>query len=160
MYDELVYDQVHSVRDWQTRHYNVENMAFAFCCVNQLVGSEIDCDVAHPRADRRFRSMLQVHLDVAWLQLTLAAVRRKQAGELVHVYVGLQTETKLVGDTTQRSAGNWGTWSALITTRIYCRPADAVAFGGKLLDEIAVVEKMRTELGIPGYGVSLSGDDE
>src|SRR5689334_18639956 len=83
----LMYEQTHSVRDWQMRHFYVQEIARAFACVDVLLGQEIQClpDPALPNEPISFLSFVYAQMSTDWLIITLATSHTKKYGALVHV---------------------------------------------------------------------------
>ncbi len=154
IHDRVVYDRRHSVRNWQSRHFYVEQLAKACQCVPQLLDQHLPCD---PEDNGYFPVCAQVDTD--WLALSLSAASTKLHGALVGVRVYVQQAKTKIGDTYYRSRGQWGEWDELIGAVILCTPADAVAFGTQLLDEIRAVEATREALGIPETDEGTDPDD-
>lgn len=162
VHDQLVYDRIQSVRDWQMRHFYVEQIAKTFCCVRELIDKEISCPPGNRSDEREITpiSPICAHLDTDWLKVALSAARTKRYGEIVHVNLYLQQAEKRIGDLESRSSGEWGEWAEMIWAIILCQPEDTIAFGAELLDEIRTAEQERTRLGIskyddPGYSSNL-----
>src|SRR5207253_8946122 len=73
----LIYEMKHTVRNWQMRHYYVQEIATACCNVRELIGKEISYDAKTPKEvdeGRRFHSLLHSDFDVVWFHLALAGV--------------------------------------------------------------------------------------
>ncbi len=157
VHDQLVYDRIHSVRDWQKRHFYVEEIARAFCCIHDLIGETISCApnvVSNGTDETEFLSPVCAHIETDWLQIVLSATNTKRRGDIVSINLYLQQERNLVGDPKKlslESLGNWGEWGEMLWTTILCKPEEAIAFGKQLLEEIYTVEQERVSLGIPKY---------
>jgi hypothetical protein len=155
VHDQLIYEQTQSVRNWQMRHFYVELIAKAFCCVQEFIGREIYCTykgVDSNESQSTYLSSAYAELDTTWLIIYLSAIRNKRKGDFVHANIFVRKARTIVGDReAEYSTGKWGEWDDMIGASILCRPEDAVAFGTQLMSEIKDAEKMRIELGIPGY---------
>ena len=153
IHDQLVYDQIHSVRNWQMRHFYVEEIARAFCCVRELLGREIQCACTdNANSLSSFLSLVNANLSTDWLTIVLAAATQvKRIGDLVHVNLYLRKTANIIGDFEHRSKGQWGEWEEMIAAKIFCTPEESVAFGLQLQEEIKKVEEERVLLGIPEY---------
>jgi hypothetical protein len=154
VHEQLIYDQIHSVRNWQMRHFYVEEIARAFCCVRELLGREIQC-VSEDNTDNQhlpsFLSLVNANLSTDWLTIVLAATQVKRIGDLIHVNLYLRKTDNIIGDFEHRSKGQWGEWEEMVAAKIFCTPEDAVAFGIQLQEEIKEAEQARVLLGIPEY---------
>ena len=154
VHDQLIYDRIHSVRNWQMRHLYVERIARAFCCIRELVGKQIRCASENTEDDQgqpTFISFVCAQIETDWLKVMLSAAPTKRYGDVAHVVLFLQQTHKEVGDIERRSVGEWGEWDEMICATILCGPEDAIAFGTQLLGEIHTVEQERIALGIPEY---------
>ena len=154
IHNQLVYDQVHSVRNWQMRHFYVEKIARAFCHVQDLIGKKIYLpseNGSDEPSNPAFLSFVHAELNTEWLTVLLSANHTKQKGDLVHVLVFLQQSEHRIGDIDRRSLGQWGEWREMLSARIICKPEEAVNFGAQLSEEIKQVEQARDSLGIPEY---------
>lgn len=150
VYDQLVYDEQHSVRNWQMRHFYVSEIARACQCVRQVLDQRISCPAAHDEGyavESPVLSLVHTKLSTDWLTLLLAAATVKQQ-ELVHMNLYLRKAHATVGDMMRRSRGQW---DELIAATIFCTPDEAIGFGTRLQQEIAAVERARISLGIPDY---------
>ena len=154
IHDRLIYDRVHSVRDWQLRHYWVLRIAYAFCNAPSFVDRQIEY-LPEPNLESRAwyvaSSEASAHFDAEWMQVDISAALSKGHGELVQVNLFLQNTRTRVGDFQARSEGRWGESADFTWAMILCRPDDAVAWGRKLLAEIDAAEVQRIERGIPKY---------
>ena len=152
VHDQLVYDQIQSVRNWQSGHYYVELIAKGFCAVRQLLGQRISfLKEAGDTDNEQHESLLSfvtAELSAEWLIVYLKATNTNR-GELVHVHVLLRKSDHEVGSSEHDPKGQWGEWDDMIAAWIFCRPDDAIAFGKQLLEEIGQAERVRVELGIP-----------
>jgi hypothetical protein len=153
IHDQLIYDQIQSVRDWQMRHFYVEEIARAFCCCHELLGQEIQCSPGNGPESQQpsFLSLANAKLSTDWLTVVLAATRVKRIGDLVHVDMYLRKAQTTIGDYEHRSTGQWGEWAEMVAAIIFCTPDEAASFGRQLLEEIRKVEQERVALGIPEF---------
>jgi len=154
VHNQLVYDRTHSVRDWQMRHFYVENIARAFCCIRDLIGKEISYISDNANDDENgaiFISRVCAHVDTEWLQVVLSAASSNRSGDIVHINLYLQQAETQIGGLEHRGSGQWGEWSEIVSSVILCKPDDAIAFGTQLLEEIHAVEQERISLGILKY---------
>ena len=154
IHDQLVYDQTHSVRNWQMRHRYVENIAQAFRCARELLGKEISCppeNTSSSDKERDYLSLACAQMDADWMKITLSAAPTKRFGDMVHANMYLRQAATVIGDLEHRSIGKWGEWATMTWAIILCTPDDAVTFGKQLLEEIHFVEQERIALGIPEY---------
>ena len=154
VHNQLVYDRTHSVRDWQMRHFYVENIARAFCCIRDLIGKEISYIPDNANDDKNgaiFISHACAHVDTEWLQVVISAASSNRYGDIVHVNLYLQQAETQVGNLEHRDSGQWGEWAEIVWSVILCKPDDAIAFGTQLLEEIHTVEQERISLGILKY---------
>lgn len=150
IYDQLIYDQTHSIRDWQMRHAYIQNMAQAFRCVRALLGREISCP-NESNGEAEYLSLVSAQIDADWLKVILSASPTKRFGDMVHASLYLRQAAMDIGDFEHRSTGQWGQWATMTWAIILCTPEDAIAFGSQLLEEIRAVEQERIALGIPEY---------
>jgi hypothetical protein len=152
IHDQLVYDEIQSVRNWQSRHYYVENIAKGFCAVQNWLGQRISVLEQLDENDTEQRetllSFVTAELSTDWLIIYLKATNTNR-GELVHVNIFLRKSHNTVGKFEPGRKEQWGEWDDMIAAWIFCRPDEAVAFGKQLLEEMEQVEKTRVELGIP-----------
>ncbi len=146
VHDQVLYDRIQSVRDWQMRHRYVEDIAKACCRVQQVLGQELP----HTDDDDGYFP-LSMDMTTDWLTISFRAAPTKKIGDLVVVQVYVEQAKTRVGDTYHRSRGQWGGWQELIGAVICCTPADIIMFGTQLLDEISAVEQARILLGVPPY---------
>ncbi|MCB0194575.1 MAG: hypothetical protein KDJ65_21675 [Anaerolineae bacterium] len=153
IHDQLIYEQIHSVRNWQMRHFYVEEIAKAFRNIRILLGKEIQIseDNEERQSSASFLSFVNAALDTDWLRVILAATQPKRTGDLVHVSLYLRKTENTIGDFEHRSTGQWGVWEEMVAATIFCTPEDAIAFGVQLQEEIRQVEQERVSLGIPKY---------
>jgi hypothetical protein len=154
VHDQLIYDQVHSVRNWQMRHFYVEEIARAFRHIRELLEKKIECmpdESTDEQVVPSFLSFVHARLDVDWLSLILAATHPKRIGELVHVNIHLRKAEHRIGEFKSESPGQWGEWEELVSATVFCTPEEAVSFGIQLQEEIRQVEQERIQLGIPEY---------
>ncbi len=154
IHDQIVYDRVHSVRDWQMRHYYVEMIAHAFINARVFLGREIayspETKIA-PRYGSVPTSPACAHLDAGWITVVVFASTTKQHGDLVQVNLYLQNARTLVGNMENRSRGDWGEYADMTWGIVLCRPDEAEHFGRQLRAEIDTAEAQRVELDIPEY---------
>jgi hypothetical protein len=152
VHDQLVYDQIQSVRNWQMGHYYVERIAKGFCAVRQLLGQKIVFSEKQDDNDNEpqesLLSLVTAELSTDWLTVYLKATHTKR-GELVHANIFLRKSHNEVGSIEHDRKGQWGEWEDMIAAWIFCRPDDAIAFGKQLLEEIEQAERVRVELGVP-----------
>jgi hypothetical protein len=149
----LIYKHIHSVRDWQMRHFYVQEIARAFMCVDVLLRQTIECPPERAQVNEPGSCLSFVHAQVStdWLTISLAASHTKKHGDLIHVDVYAVLEEQEAGTLDHRGSEAWGEYQTLVTVHICCTPSDAQAFGAQLHAEIQAVEKRRIALGIPKY---------
>jgi hypothetical protein len=160
--DQLVYDRIQSVRDWQMRHTYVEDIAKAFCCIRELIGKEISCTMnvaTNDEKDLYYHTSVCAYEDTEWLRVALSAAPTRRFGELVQVNLYLQQAETQIGDFEYRNTSHWGRWAEMIWAIILCTPDDAIDFGRQLLEEIQSVEQERIALGIPEYDDTSYSDE-
>jgi hypothetical protein len=150
VHDQLVYDEIQSVHDWQSGHYYVENIAKGFCTIQNLLGQRISAleqseDENEPH--EVLLSPVTAELSTDWLIVYLKATNTNR-GELVHASILLRKSHNQVGKFEPDRQEQWGQWDDMIAAWIFCRPEDAAMFGKQLLHEIKEAERMRIELGI------------
>jgi hypothetical protein len=162
---QLIYERTHSVRDWQMRHFYMQEIARAFVCVDVLLRQKILCpsDNAQSNQPVSFLSFVHAQVSTDWLTISLAASHTKKYGDLIHVDAYAVLEEQECGAIEQRGNEAWGEHQTMITHHICCTPSDAQAFGAQLTMEIREVEKRRIALGIPKYedpAYGNPGEDE
>ena len=152
IHDQLVYDEIQSVRNWQSGHYYIENIAKGFCAVRNWLGQRISVLERYDENDTEQREVLlsfvTAELSTDWLIAYLKATNTNH-GELVHANIFLRKSHSKVGKFEPDHKEQWGEWDDMIAGWIFCRPEDAIAFGKQLLEEMEQVERIRVELGIP-----------
>jgi len=159
---QLIYERTHSVRDWQMRHFYVQEIARAFMCVDVLLRQEIQCppDSARSNEPLLFLSFAHAQVSTDWLTISLATSHTRKYGDLVHVDVYAVLEEREIGAIDQRGSEAWGEYQTVVSTHICCTPSDAQAFGAQLRAEIQAVEERRIALGIPKYADPAYGDPD
>lgn len=158
-FDKLVYERVQSVRDWQMRHFYVQEIARACCAVHLLIDQTISVQTNPPDGNEQaFLSLVHVVMSTDWLTFSLSAAHTKKYGDLIHIDVYAEVEEITVGSLDARSAGAWSEYQSLIGIKLSCKPEDATAFGQELLAEIRQVEQQRIALGIGKYDDPLYGN--
>jgi hypothetical protein len=162
---QLIYERTHTVRDWQMRHFYVQEIARAFSCIDVLLQQEIQCpsDSAQSNEPVSFLSFVHAQLSTDWLTISLASSHTRKYGDLVHVDAYAVLEAHETGVIEQRGTETWGEYQTGVTAHICCTPSDAQAFGTQLRAEIQAVEERRIALGIPKYddpAYGNSGEDE
>ncbi|MBK9940662.1 MAG: hypothetical protein IPP13_03455 [Kouleothrix sp.] len=157
---QLIYARRHTVRDWQMRHFYVQEIARAFVCIDVLVRQEIQClpDGGRVNEPVSFLSFVHAQVSTDWLTISLATSHTKKYGDLVHVDVYAVLEERETGAIDQRGSEAWGEYQTMVTTHICCTPSDAQAFGAQLRAEIQRVEERRIALGIPKYADPAYGN--
>lgn len=154
IHDKLVYDHIQSVRNWQMRHYYVQQIAKGFCVVRQLLGQRINFTEEQGDNDNEQQesllSFVTAELSTDWLTVYLKAADFR-GDELVHANVLLRKSHNEVGSIEHDREGQWGEWDDIVVAWFFCRPNEAIAFGKQLLEEIEQAERVRVELGIPDY---------
>src|SRR4051812_40497684 len=70
---QVLYNQPHSVHGWQTGHYCVYDIAYAFQCADRLVDARLDFSIYEMAPDRssKRKERAQLHVSTDWLQFTL-----------------------------------------------------------------------------------------
>ena len=151
VHDQLVYDEIKSVRNWQSGHYYVENIAEGFRSVRNWLGQRISVLEPHDEDENEplesLLSFVTAELNTVWLIVYLRATNTNRS-ELVHANIFLRKSHNQVGKFEPDRQEQWGEWDEMIAAWIFCRPEDAIAFGKQLLEEIKEAERVRVELGI------------
>ncbi len=150
--EELVYDRVQSMRNWQMRHFYVEQIAHAFCNVDKWIDKSTSLSVTDSETKKQanFNFPDYAELNTEWLRIFLAAWNRPQnKGEIVVANIYLTNIERTAGN---RDGGEtWGEWQEITSASIFCSLKEAKQFGTNLLSEIEAAEAMRIKLGIPEY---------
>jgi len=151
IHDQLVYDEIQSVRDWQSGHYYVENIAKGFCAIQNWLGHKITTLERYDENDAEehesLLSFVTAELSTDWLIVYLKATNTNR-GDLVHANIFLRMRHNTVNKFEPNDKEAWGEWEEMIAARVLCRPEDAIAFGKELLEEMQEAERVRIELGI------------
>jgi len=157
--DELIYEQTHSVRDWQMRHFYVEEIARACCSARLLIDQKLfaPSDIGGNQ-QTTFLSRVHAYLSTDWLTIYLSGAITKRHGELISVDVFGQISESIINRDNSQLAKDWGSYQQLVGIQLSCHPEDTLAFGTKLLSEIADVEQQRIALGIPKYDDPAYGE--
>jgi len=100
VHDQLVYDEIQSVRNWQMGHFYVEKIAEGFCAVRNWLGQKItvldEQDENDAEHQESLLSFVTAELSTEWLIVYLRATNTKR-GELVHADIFLRKSHNKVG---------------------------------------------------------------
>lgn len=90
---QVVYNQSHSVHGWQSGHYYVYDIAYAFQSASRLVDAKLDFSIYEvaPAWTNKWNETAHLHASTDWLQFTLSGRTDKYRGRLIHVFALLET---------------------------------------------------------------------
>lgn len=157
--DTLVYEQTQSVRDWQMRHFYVQEIARACCSASLLIGQTLTApELTLGTTQLSFLSLTHAVMSTDWLTISLAGANTKKRGPLIHIDVYAVVEEITLGDIQKRSTGAWSRYQSIKSIQLTCTPEDTFVFGQTLLAEIEEVEQQRVALRIPKYDNPAYGE--
>lgn len=136
----IIYHRQHSVYNWQSRHYYIYDIAFAFQSAARLLDQTFDfsiyeADSEHLRRPKQ-RSSLFVSTD--WLEFVLSGQINRYRGPFIVVRLFLEEEKDVSGVLVRG-----------VTARFTCPPEEAEQFGRSLAEECRAAERQRVAKGIP-----------
>jgi hypothetical protein len=150
--EKLIYSQPHSVHGWQSGHYYVYDIAYAFQCAGRLVDATFDFSIYEKAPNwsiKKWKEPSNLYVSTDWLQFALEGKTLKYRGPLIVVraFLGLP---RAEDSGLERYA----------SVLLHCSPEEAEGFGRTLHVECDAAEERRRELGLNEPEFDETGDDE
>jgi|SRR5579884_2676294 len=142
--DEIVYQALYNVHEWQLGHFYIVDTARIFQRIESIIDAKLDISAASFDEDK-YKEAASIEVGIDWLVIVLLGEtsKRKRRYGSQEIVVDAFAEISQKPDNIAGDAGCFVRFSFL------CAPAAAIAFGKDLEAECEAAKALRQSLGIP-----------